>query len=428
MANKENKKKNTEYLSIKEEKQIAHENQKVMKQFEQAKNRKNVDESEYTTQMKNPDNVIEFDDLHTFFYTDVGVNKAVNGVTFSVPKGKIIGIVGESGCGKSVTSLSAMQLVQGPQGQIVKGSIRYTTSEGKCYDIAKMPRDEMRRIRGKEISMIFQEPMTSLNPVFKIGDQLDEALNIYKQSLKAEQIKARSIEMLNLVGIADPEKVYNNFPHELSGGMRQRIMIAMALICEPRLIIADEPTTALDVTIQAQILDLLLDVKNKINGSIMLITHDLGVIASMADFVVVMYAGKIVESGEIHDIFNHPKHPYTVGLMSSLPSLSNVEGKQKLYSIPGQVPSAVNLPDYCYFCNRCDCSFDACYKAYPDDVPFENEHHASCFLYDEKYKDLNLNRPELPKNISGSADAQAARKIPQGRVDIETLNNNPKES
>lgn len=368
------------------------------------------------------DALLQVRNLQTSFFTELGEVKAVDGVDFDVPPGKTLGIVGESGSGKSITALSILQLIQKP-GKITGGSIIF---DG--IDLLSLPPQEMRKIRGNQISMIFQEPMTSLNPVFKIGDQLDEALNIYKQSLKAEQIKARSIEMLNLVGIADPEKVYNNFPHELSGGMRQRIMIAMALICEPRLIIADEPTTALDVTIQAQILDLLLDVKNKINGSIMLITHDLGVIASMADFVVVMYAGKIVESGEIHDIFNHPKHPYTVGLMSSLPSLSNVEGKQKLYSIPGQVPSAVNLPDYCYFCNRCDYSFDACYKAYPDDVPFENEHHASCFLYDEKYKDLNLNRPELPKNISGSADAQAARKIPQGRVDIETLNNNPKES
>ncbi|NLJ94923.1 MAG: ABC transporter ATP-binding protein [Clostridiaceae bacterium] len=426
MSNKENNRDNTQYLTIKEEKAIARENKKIMTQFEREKNRKNVDESEYTTQMRNPSNVIEFDNLHTYFYTDVGVNKAVNGVSFVVPEGKIVGIVGESGCGKSVTSLSAMQLVQGPVGQIVDGSIRYTTSEGKCYDIAKMPRDEMRRIRGKEISMIFQEPMTSLNPVFKIGEQLDEALEIYNENLSASEIKARSIEMLELVGIADPENIYSNYPHELSGGMRQRVMIAMALICEPRLIIADEPTTALDVTIQAQILDLLLEVKDSIKGSIMLITHDLGVIANMADYVVVMYAGKIVEAGEINDIFKNPKHPYTVGLMRSLPSLSNIENQEKLFSIPGQVPNAVNLPDYCYFCNRCDYSFDACYESYPEDILFEDGHRAACFLYADRFKDLDLNRPQLPKNIASSSDDQFARKIPQGRVDFESINN-PKE-
>ncbi len=235
--------------------------------------------------------------------------------------------------------------------------------------------------------------------------------------MTAEQVKTRTLEMLDLVGIADPEKIYGNFPHELSGGMRQRVMIAMALICNPRLIIADEPTTALDVTIQAQILDLLKEVKNKINGSIMLITHDLGVIAGMADYVVVMYAGKIIEAGEIHDIFKNPKHPYTVGLMKSLPGLSTSDNS-KLYSIPGQVPSAVNLPDHCYFCNRCDYSFDACLEAYPDDYQFENRHRAACFLYDEKYKDLGLEVPSLPQSMAKGEDAKAARNIPQGRVEI----------
>ncbi len=415
--NKTSKRKNEQYLSIKEEKQIARENHIVMKQFERARNRTNVDESEFIATMKDPRNVIEFDNLHTYFFTDVGVNKAVNGVTFSIPEGKIVGVVGESGCGKSVTSLSAMQLVQGPIGQIVEGSIRYTTTDGKCYDIAKMPRNEMKRIRGREIAMIFQEPMTSLNPVFKIGEQLDEALMIYEEKLSAEEVKARSLKMLNLVGIADPEKIYNNFPHELSGGMRQRVMIAMALICNPRLIIADEPTTALDVTIQAQILDLLKDVKNKINGSIMLITHDLGVIAGMADYVVVMYAGKIIEAGEIHEIFKNPKHPYTVGLMKSLPGLSTAESN-KLYSIPGQVPSAVNLPNHCYFCNRCDYSFTPCLEAYPGEYHFGDNHRAACFLYDQKYQDLNLDKPSLPQNIAKGEGTKAARNIPQGRVEI----------
>ncbi|NLJ71116.1 MAG: ABC transporter ATP-binding protein [Clostridiaceae bacterium] len=418
---KENKKtKNTQYLTIKEEREIAKSNRKIMKQFERAKNRKNVDESEFTTQMHDPRNVIEIDNLHTYFYTDVGTTKAVNGVSFKIPEGKIVGVVGESGCGKSVTSLSVMQLVQGPVGQIVDGSIRYTTSEGKCYDIAKMPRDEMRRIRGKEIAMIFQEPMTSLNPVFKIGDQLDEALAIFEPKMSKNEVKARSIEMLEMVGIADQEKIYHNYPHELSGGMRQRVMIAMALICNPRLIIADEPTTALDVTIQAQILELLLEVKNKINGSIMLITHDLGVIAGMADYVVVMYAGKIVEAGDIHDIFKNPKHPYTVGLMRSLPSLSHVVTGSRLYSIPGQVPSPVNLPDNCYFCNRCEYSFDICMEQYPPDYYFEDNHRAACFLYDEKYKDLDLIKPELPRNLTDDSESIMARKIPQGRVVLES--------
>lgn len=419
MTKNNDKSKDVQYLTIKEEREIARNNRKIMKQFEKAQNRKNVDESEFTTTMRDPRNVIEIDNLHTYFYTDVGTTKAVNGVSFDIPEGKIVGVVGESGCGKSVTSLSVMQLVQGPAGQIVDGSIRYATSDGKCYDVAKMPRDEMRRIRGQEIAMIFQEPMTSLNPVFRIGEQLDEALAIFEPDMSKNEVKARTIEMLQMVGIADQEKIYDNYPHELSGGMRQRVMIAMALICNPRLIIADEPTTALDVTIQAQILDLLLEIKNKINGSIMLITHDLGVIAGMADYVVVMYAGKIVEAGDIHDIFKNPKHPYTVGLMRSLPSLSQVETGSRLNSIPGQVPSPVNLPDNCYFCNRCEYSFDICTKEYPSDYYFEDGHRAACFLYDEKYQDLGLEKPELPKKLEGSS-AKVARIIPRGRVELKS--------
>ena len=419
MTKNNDKSKDVQYLTIKEEREIARSNRKIMKQFEKAQNRKNVDESEFTTTMRDPRNVIEIDNLHTYFYTDVGTTKAANGVSFDIPEGKIVGVVGESGCGKSVTSLSVMQLVQGPAGQIVDGSIRYATSDGKCYDVAKMPRDEMRRIRGQEIAMIFQEPMTSLNPVFRIGEQLDEALAIFEPDMSKNEVKARTIEMLQMVGIADQEKIYDNYPHELSGGMRQRVMIAMALICNPRLIIADEPTTALDVTIQAQILDLLLEIKNKINGSIMLITHDLGVIAGMADYVVVMYAGKIVEAGDIHDIFKNPKHPYTVGLMRSLPSLSQVETGSRLNSIPGQVPSPVNLPDNCYFCNRCEYSFDICTKEYPSDYYFEDGHRAACFLYDEKYQDLGLEKPELPKKLEGSS-AKVARIIPRGRVELKS--------
>ncbi|NCC83212.1 MAG: ABC transporter ATP-binding protein [Clostridia bacterium] len=414
-----NKSTDVDYMSIKEERRISRENRKVMKQFEAVKNRKNVDESEYLAVMKDPNNVVEFDNLHTYFFTDVGVTKAVNGVSFNIPAGKIVGVVGESGCGKSVTSLSLMQLVQGPVGQIVEGSIRYTSSEGKTYDIAKMPREDMRQIRGREIAMIFQEPMTSLNPVFRIGEQLDEALALYKPEYSNEELKNRSIEMLEMVGIADPDKIYRNYPHELSGGMRQRVMIAMALICDPRLIIADEPTTALDVTIQAQILDLLRSVKDKINGSIMLITHDLGVIAEMADYVVVMYAGKVIETGTIREIFKSPKHPYTIGLMRSKPSLSTMN--ERLYSIPGQVPSPVNLPDYCYFCNRCDFSFDHCEAEYPEMTEFSPTHKAACFLYEERFADRHLDLPALSKAISSGAEAEAARSIPSGFVDLQAI-------
>jgi len=369
----------TMYLTLREERAISKENTRIIKEFERNKNRKNVSEDEYLTKMRDPSNVVEFDNLHTYFFTEVGTLKAVNGVSFDIPQGKIVGVVGESGCGKSVTSLSLMQLVQGPQGQIVDGSIRYQASDGKCYDITKVPRDRMLEIRGKELAMIFQEPMTSLNPVFKIGEQMDEVVLLHVEGATAASAKARSIEMLNLVGIADVEKVYNSYPHELSGGMRQRVMIAMALSCDPRLIIADEPTTALDVTIQAQILELLRDVKEKINGSIMLITHDLGVVAEMCDYVVVMYAGRIIEKGTVHEIFKNPKHPYTVGLMRSKPSGDTKDNR--LYSIKGQVPNPINMPDHCYFCNRCDHAMKICSEEYPDMVEFSETHMVACHLY-----------------------------------------------
>lgn len=385
----------SQYLTLREERMISKHNNRVIKTFERNKNRKNVDESEYLTTLKDPGNVVEFEDLHTYFFTDVGTTKAVNGVTFSIPQGKTVGVVGESGCGKSVTSLSLMQLVQAPQGQIVGGSIRYQASDGKCYEITKMPKSEMLRIRGKDIAMIFQEPMTSLNPVFRIGDQMDEVVLLHEKDSTPESARQRSIDMLNLVGIARAEKVYENYPHELSGGMRQRVMIAMALSCNPRLIIADEPTTALDVTIQAQILDLLRDVKAKMNGSIMLITHDLGVIAEMADFVVVMYAGKIIEKGTVREIFHSPRHPYTVGLMKSKPSVN--QEVDRLYSIPGQVPNPINMPDNCYFYNRCEKRFDRCQGAYPDMFQFSPTHFAACYLYEE-FKDSEcLNQQESIK-------------------------------
>jgi len=254
--------------------------------------------------------------------------------------------------------------------------------EEKTYDIAKMPIHEIHRIRGKQIAMIFQEPMTSLNPVFTIGQQLDEVTFIHTPGATKELAKARTEEMLRLVGII-PENVYDAFPHELSGGMRQRVMIAMALAAEPRLIIADEPTTALDVTIQAQILDLLQDIKNKIDGSILLITHDLGVIAEMADYVVVMYAGKVVEKGTVYEIFQDPKHPYTIGLQKSKPTMSLDDGVE-LYNIPGNVPSPINIPDFCYFKERCAMCSEKCSGPYPGMVQLSPTHFVACHLYDEE--------------------------------------------
>ena len=312
-------KKQEGYLSGKEARRISKENRKITNQFEKKRKRRNVPESEYLTTMHDANNAVEFDNLHTYFFTDTGVVKSVDGVSFDVPVGKTVGVVGESGCGKSVTSLSLMQLLQRPQGQVVEGEIRLNLGD-KAYDITKTPNEKMQALRGNYVSMIFQEPMTSLNPVFRIGAQIDEVIELHEGAHKTkEEVKARTIEMLETVGIANSEGVYMMYPHELSGGMRQRVMIAMALACNPKIIIADEPTTALDVTIQAQILDLLRQLKDKINSSIMLITHDLGVIAEMADYVVVMYAGRIVEKGTAEEIFAHPCHPYTIGLMASKP-------------------------------------------------------------------------------------------------------------
>ena len=391
---------NKNYLSGKEIRAIAKENAKQMKRLEAYKNRK-APESEFLAEMKDDSNILEIEDLHTYFFTEQGVVKAVNGVSYNVPKNSVVGVVGESGCGKSVTSMSVMRLIQGPTGQIVDGSIRFKAydykrdekgnilsdengyiHEEKIYDIAKMPINEIHRIRGKQIAMIFQEPMTSLNPVFTIGEQLDEVTLIHVPGATKEMAKAKSEEMLRLVGII-PENVYKAFPHELSGGMRQRVMIAMALAAEPRLIIADEPTTALDVTIQAQILDLLQDIKKKIDGSILLITHDLGVIAEMADYVVVMYAGKVIEKGTVFEIFQDPKHPYTIGLQKSKPTMT-LDDNTVLYNIPGNVPNPVNMPTHCYFKERCAKCTAKCSGAYPGMIQVSPTHFVACHLYDEE--------------------------------------------
>ena len=438
----ENKTTNKHYLTGKEIRKIAKENSKVMMALEKKKYRK-ADESEYVTEMKNPENILEIEDLHTYFFTDQGVVKAVNGVSFEIPQNATVGVVGESGCGKSVTSMSVMRLLQGPQGQIYSGSIRFKsydfkrdengepipiykkTAEGKrvmrkvldkngnpvidkktgkpllrpvqetnesgvykyemeekVFDIAEMPMSEIHRIRGRQISMIFQEPMTSLNPVFTIGNQLDEVVFIHTPGATKEMAKKRSLEMLELVGIAAPERVYDSYPHELSGGMRQRVMISMALACDPRLIIADEPTTALDVTIQAQILDLLRELKDRINGSIMLITHDLGIIAEMADYVVVMYAGRVIERGTVSEIFHDPRHPYTIGLQKSKPTM-DLE-TDKLFNIPGNVPNPVNMPGHCFFKERCSKCIGKCSGEYPGFVQVSPTHFVSCHLYGEE--------------------------------------------
>ena len=369
------------YLSAKESRRISRENRRITNAFEKQRKRKNVPESEYLTQMHDPNNAVEFDDLHTYFFTDAGTVKSVDGVTFNIPIGKTVGVVGESGCGKSVTSLSLMQLLQRPQGQIVQGEIRLNLGD-KAYDVTKVPNEKMQTLRGNFVSMIFQEPMTSLNPVFRIGAQVDEVIALHHSDMSKEEVKDRTIQLLEMVGIANSAGVYRMYPHELSGGMRQRVMIAMALACNPRLIIADEPTTALDVTIQAQVLDLLRSLKDKINSSIMFITHDLGVIAEMADYVVVMYAGRVVEKGTVQEIFSEPAHPYTIGLMASKP----VVGKKvdKLYSIPGKVPNPVNMPNYCYFKDRCEMCVAGCEGDYPSEIQLSPTHTVSCYRYYDK--------------------------------------------
>ncbi len=386
----EKKKKNSNYLTIKESRAIIKHNIKQMKYYEDLKNKK-LQPSEYQSVMKDENNIIEIDNLQTSFFTDNGTVKSVNGVSFNIPKNKVVGVVGESGCGKSVTSLSIMQLVQAPQGQVVGGEIRYNSDnlgyneEGKkiAYNIAKMPKKEMFNVRGKDITMIFQEPMTSLNPVFTIGYQLDEVMFIHYPEMSKEEVKAHSIEMLKLVGISMPERTYAAYPHELSGGMRQRVMIAMALSGDPKLIIADEPTTALDVTIQAQILELLKDIQKKTGCAIMLITHDLGVIAEMADEVVVMYAGKVIEKGTVREIFKNPLHPYTIGLQASKPLITS-PADEPLYSIPGQVPNPINLPNTCFFKNRCNKCIDKCKGDYPCEIKVSDTHYVSCYLYDKE--------------------------------------------
>ena len=311
--------------------------------------------------------------LKTYFSTHNGTAKAVDGISFKINQGETLGIVGESGCGKSVTALSILKLIPKPPGKIVSGKIYF---EGK--NLIELNKKEMRKIRGKKISMIFQEPMTSLDPVFTIGQEIMETIQLH-QGLKKEDAKKKAIEALKIVGIADAEKRVNNYPHELSGGMKQRAMIAMALSCNPALLIADEPTTALDVTIQAQILRLINELKEKFNTSVILITHDLGVISEMCDNVIVMYAGQVVEYTDVYTLFNSPLHPYTKGLNKSIPRM-DVE-VEHLDTISGLVPNLYNLPSGCPFHPRCDRSFEKCYKELPELVEVEDNHLVRCHLF-----------------------------------------------
>ena len=305
------------------------------------------------------------------FYTDAGVVRAVDGVSFSVGRGEAVGLVGESGCGKSVTALSIMRLISDPPGEITGGSILL---EGR--DILALPERAMRKVRGNDISIVFQEPLTSLNPVFTCGEQVREAIGLH-QRLGRRESKVRAIEMLRLVRIPDPEKRYGDYPHQMSGGMRQRVMIAMALSCQPKLLIADEPSTALDVSVQAQIIELLLELRERMNMAVLLITHDLAVVAQMASRVIVMYAGVIVEEAPIAAIFDGPMHPYTAGLLGSLPKINH--HVERLTMIPGTVPDPLRLPAGCRFSDRCPERFDRCGEE-PPMFPLEGNRRVRCWL------------------------------------------------
>jgi oligopeptide/dipeptide ABC transporter ATP-binding protein len=329
-----------------------------------------------TNDMQEP-GILSVKDLHIHFNTNRGTVKAVNGVNFSIRQGESVGIVGESGCGKTVTALSMLRLVPKPCGRIVKGKISFNDN-----DIIALSEKELRKIRGEHISMIFQDPMTSLNPAYVVGNQLGEVLRLHRSHLNNEEIRNRCLELLHSVEIPMAKLRLRQYPHELSGGMRQRVMIAIALACNPKFLIADEPTTALDVTIQAQIMELINKLRHEKNSGVILITHDLGLIAENTDRVVVMYTGKIIEEGPVEDVIEHPFHPYTKGLLRSIPrmSLNFGEVKQRLYEIPGRVPSLVKLPSGCTFAPRCPECMDICREKFPQQRKVGFEHRAWCWL------------------------------------------------
>jgi len=324
--------------------------------------------------MSNNSTVLEVNGLSTSFFTDDGVIPAVENISFHINEGEILGVVGESGCGKSVTSLSIMGLIPNPPGKIVGGEILF-----KGEDLGKVSEKRMRQIRGNDISMIFQEPMTSLNPLYTIGNQLIEAIRVHKK-LEKKIAKEKAVEIMKLVGLPRAEELLNEYPHQLSGGMRQRVMIAMAMVCEPKLLIADEPTTALDVTIQAQILKLMKDINENYKTAILLITHDLGVVAEVCDRIIVMYAGKVVEEADVRTIFKNPKHPYTKGLIKSVPSVSNKV--DKLYSIPGNVPKPGTIKHGCAYASRCEFAFERCHTETPELFEHEGGQSVRCFIHE----------------------------------------------
>jgi oligopeptide transport system ATP-binding protein len=327
---------------------------------------------------ENNGTILSVNDLKTYFQTEDGIVKAVDGITFELKKGETLGIVGESGSGKSVTNLSVMRLIPEPPGKIVNGDIIF---DG--IDVLKLPMEKVRHLRGKRMAMIFQDPMTSLNPFLKISTQLMEVTQLHLGHSKAEAYK-HAVDMLRTVGIPAPEKRVDNYPHEFSGGMRQRVMIAMALSCEPELLIADEPTTALDVTIQAQILELIKQLKSRLGTSVILITHDLGVVAGMSDKIIVMYAGKVFESAPTTELFKNPANPYTKGLLKSVPDPAHETGTE-LYQIPGLPPDVANLPPGCPFAERCDRTQDICEREYPPFVQINENHHSLCHFAKEVY-------------------------------------------
>ena len=328
--------------------------------------------------MENNNNVLEIRGLNSYFFTEKGVAPAVDGLDLDIPKGKIIGLVGESGCGKSMTAKSIMGLLKYP-GRVAGGSIRF-----EDQDLTRLSDKELRKICGNDISMIFQEPMTSLNPVLKVGRQVRETLLVHNPTMSKAEAKQRVVEMFQRVGIPEAEKRYDCYPHELSGGLRQRVMIAMAMVCKPKLLIADEPTTALDVTIEAQILRLMKELRDETGMSVLIITHNMGVVAEICDYVYVMYAGKIMEQAETFELFDHTMHPYTKGLLDSIPRIG--QNAERLHTIPGVVPNLLHLPQGCPFSNRCEYATDQCRTEKAQLHPVAPDHQVRCFRCDEAHQ------------------------------------------
>lgn len=328
--------------------------------------------------MENNNNVLEIRGLNSYFFTEKGVAPAVDGLDLDIPKGKIIGLVGESGCGKSMTAKSIMGLLKYP-GRVAGGSIRF-----EDQDLTRLSDKELRKICGNDISMIFQEPMTSLNPVLKVGRQVRETLLVHNPAMSKAEAKRRVVEMFQRVGIPEAEKRYDCYPHELSGGLRQRVMIAMAMVCKPKLLIADEPTTALDVTIEAQILRLMKELRDETGMSVLIITHNMGVVAEICDYVYVMYAGKIMEQAETFELFDHTMHPYTKGLLDSIPRIG--QNAERLHTIPGVVPNLLHLPQGCPFSNRCEYATDHCRTEKAQLHPVAPDHQVRCFRCEEEHQ------------------------------------------